>query len=140
MSRPRNIRVLKGTYPREAAPMRMNDVPTRAENARNTKKAARFGASAVPRLNAKNQTALVRAIFQPCQILTFRGPSVATPAITGKRVQARILGNTHRPSPEYLAHRPPDYRRHAHERHVSGVAGVDDRASRVVLGSHLRGC
>lgn len=46
------------TYPIHAAPNSMNEVPLRAENARNTKKAARFGAKAVERLKRKKKQAL----------------------------------------------------------------------------------
>lgn len=46
------------TYPMHVAPMRMKAVPSNADNARKTKKAARLGASAVARLSRKNSTAV----------------------------------------------------------------------------------
>jgi hypothetical protein len=45
-------------YPKDAAPMRMKAVPSKAERARNTKKEARFGASAVARLRRRKATAV----------------------------------------------------------------------------------
>ena len=44
----------------EADPTRMKAVPSKAVKMRETKKVARFGASAVPMLQTKNRTAEVR--------------------------------------------------------------------------------
>lgn len=54
-------------YPRQAAPMRMKEVPSKAEMARKTKKAARFGANAVPRLSTRNATAVMSVIYAASQ-------------------------------------------------------------------------
>lgn len=50
------------TYPRQAAPMRINAVPSNADMARKTKKAARLGARAVPKLSKRKATAVMSVI------------------------------------------------------------------------------
>lgn len=52
-------------YPIDAAPRRINAVPSNAEHARKTKKAARLGDNAVARLSRKNSTAVRRRICKP---------------------------------------------------------------------------
>ena len=51
------------TYPKEAAPMIIKAVPSKAEIARNTKNAARLGARAVPKLSTKKATAVISATY-----------------------------------------------------------------------------
>ncbi len=46
------------------APTKMNDVPSNAVRRRNAQKAPRFGDSAVPMLQARNPTAVIRVIYR----------------------------------------------------------------------------
>lgn len=50
----------RSPYPIDAAPNRINAVPSNADSARKTKKEAKFGANAVARLSKKNRTAVKR--------------------------------------------------------------------------------
>jgi hypothetical protein len=57
------------TYPIHADPTKIKDVPTKAENARNTKKEPRSGARAVARLSKKNDTDVTKFVWQAVSIV-----------------------------------------------------------------------
>lgn len=118
-------------YPILADPTRMNAVPSKAVRARKMKKEAKFGARAVPRLEAQKRMVVSWVICEGCPV------SVSLAVASWSSHTG--LESTYRFSATNLAERAPYQCRHSHGEHIQSVGQVDDAAIGSELCCHFRG-